>query len=141
MRRSRMRLAVRNLRKAFEKKGRSGGGHARPGHVSIIDRAAKWGIIKDNTAARYKARIHQRLKAFSGDVLAAKPAGHLKHSFRGAAAAPILHFQRLVSSKTQHEVFHHNPVVGPAALQVAVCLENQRIAVSSFSLGNFRLAV
>ncbi len=30
---------------------------------SLIDRAAKWGIIKKNTAARYKSRLHLRLKA------------------------------------------------------------------------------
>jgi small subunit ribosomal protein S20 len=42
-----------------------------PGTFSIVDRAAKWGIIQDNTAARYKARIHKRLKALSGTPAAA----------------------------------------------------------------------
>ena len=28
----------------------------------MIDRAAKWGIIKKNTAARYKSRLTMRLK-------------------------------------------------------------------------------
>jgi ribosomal protein S20 len=37
----------------------------------MIDRAAKWGIIKDNTAARYKSRIHHRLKSLSGAPAAA----------------------------------------------------------------------
>jgi len=29
---------------------------------SLVDRAAKWGIIKKNTAARYKSRISLRVK-------------------------------------------------------------------------------
>jgi len=29
---------------------------------SLIDRSAKWGVIKKNTAARYKSRITVRLK-------------------------------------------------------------------------------
>jgi small subunit ribosomal protein S20 len=28
----------------------------------LVDRAAKWGIIKKNTAARYKSRMHNNLK-------------------------------------------------------------------------------
>jgi small subunit ribosomal protein S20 len=32
---------------------------------SVVDRAAKWGIIKRNAAARYKSRLHNRLKALS----------------------------------------------------------------------------
>ncbi len=30
---------------------------------SVIDRSAKLGVIKKNTAARYKSRLHSRLKA------------------------------------------------------------------------------
>ena len=33
-----------------------------PTTYSLVDRAAKWGIIKKNTAARYKSRITRRLK-------------------------------------------------------------------------------
>jgi len=66
MRRSRMRLAVRNLRKAFEKKDVQAATTLVPATFSMIDRAAKWGIIQDNTAARYKARIHKRLKSLTG---------------------------------------------------------------------------
>jgi small subunit ribosomal protein S20 len=29
---------------------------------SLIDRSAKWGIIKKNTAARYKSRLTLRLR-------------------------------------------------------------------------------
>jgi len=30
-----------------------------------VDRAAKWGIIKKNTAARYKSRITARLRSLT----------------------------------------------------------------------------
>jgi small subunit ribosomal protein S20 len=33
-----------------------------PTTFSLIDRSAKWGIIKKNTAARYKSRITLRLR-------------------------------------------------------------------------------
>ncbi len=66
MRRSRMRLAVRNMRKTLEKKDPQAAAALLPETFSIVDRAARWGIIKDNTAARYKARIHKHLKALSG---------------------------------------------------------------------------
>jgi small subunit ribosomal protein S20 len=33
-----------------------------PQTFSMIDRSAKWGIIKKNTAARYKSRITLRLR-------------------------------------------------------------------------------
>ena len=36
-----------------------------PATFSIIDRSARWGIIKKNTAARYKSRISARLKALA----------------------------------------------------------------------------
>ena len=35
---------------------------ALPQTYSMIDRAAKWGIIKKNTAARYKSRLTARLR-------------------------------------------------------------------------------
>jgi small subunit ribosomal protein S20 len=38
---------------------------ALPATFSLIDRSAKWGIIKKNTAARYKSRITARLKAMA----------------------------------------------------------------------------
>lgn len=34
---------------------------ALPETYSMVDRAAKWGIIKKNTAARYKSRLSARL--------------------------------------------------------------------------------
>ncbi len=55
MRRSRMRLAVRSMRKTLAKKDAQAAAALLPETFSIVDRAARWGIIKDNTAARYKA--------------------------------------------------------------------------------------
>ena len=36
-----------------------------PATFSLVDRAAKWGIIKKNTAARYKSRLTLRLRTLS----------------------------------------------------------------------------
>ena len=36
-----------------------------PATYSLIDRSAKWGIIKKNTAARYKSRTTKRIKALT----------------------------------------------------------------------------
>jgi small subunit ribosomal protein S20 len=33
-----------------------------PATFSMIDKSAKWGIIKKNTAARYKSRLTLRLR-------------------------------------------------------------------------------
>ena len=33
-----------------------------PATFSLVDRAAKWGIIKKKTAARYKSRLTLRLR-------------------------------------------------------------------------------
>ena len=68
MRMSRMRQAVRVMRKALEKKDVQAATALLPATFSIIDRAAKWGIIQDNTAARYKARVHKRVKTISGTL-------------------------------------------------------------------------
>ncbi|MGB9610135.1 MAG: 30S ribosomal protein S20 [Bryobacteraceae bacterium] len=66
IRKSRMRHAIRNLRRALEKKDVALATQLMPKAFSLIDRAAKWGIIKDNTASRYKSRLHKRLKALEG---------------------------------------------------------------------------
>jgi small subunit ribosomal protein S20 len=71
MRKSRMRVAIRNMRRALEKKDAQAATVLLPVTFGIVDRAAKWGIIKDNTAARYKSRVHKRLKTLTGDVVAA----------------------------------------------------------------------
>jgi len=63
MRKSRMRNAIRLIRRAMEKKDAETAAKLLPSTFSMVDRAAKWGVIKVNTANRYKARLHARLKA------------------------------------------------------------------------------
>lgn len=65
MRKSRLRHAIRAMRRAVEKKDVAAAIALLPSTFSLIDRAAKWGIIKANTADRYKSRLHKRLKAIS----------------------------------------------------------------------------
>ncbi len=60
-RRTRLRHQIRAMRKLLAEKDAAGAQKALPGAFSIIDRAAKWGIIKKNTAARYKSRLAVRL--------------------------------------------------------------------------------
>ncbi|MCS7025783.1 MAG: 30S ribosomal protein S20 [Bryobacteraceae bacterium] len=60
MRKSRLRHTIRAMRRLLEKKDIEGARKAFPKTFSIIDRAAKWGIIKKNTAARYKSRLTAR---------------------------------------------------------------------------------
>jgi small subunit ribosomal protein S20 len=61
-RKSRLRHSIRALRRLLESKDPAAVQAALPQTFSIIDRSAKWGIIKANTAARYKSRIALRLK-------------------------------------------------------------------------------
>jgi len=63
MRKSRMRHQVRTMRRLLEEKDAPGATAALPRTFSAIDRAAKFGIIKDNTAARYKSKLVSRVKA------------------------------------------------------------------------------
>jgi len=65
MRRTRLRRQIRLLRQLLESKDLAGATAAMPRTYSIIDRAVKWGVIKDNTAARYKSRLAVRLKALA----------------------------------------------------------------------------
>jgi len=65
LRKSRMRTQVKKMRKLLGGKDAGAAQTALPETYSIIDRAAKWGVIKKNTAARYKARINARLQKMS----------------------------------------------------------------------------
>lgn len=60
-RKTRLRHQIRTVRRLIEKKDVEGANKIMPQTFSIIDRAAKWGIIKKNTAARYKSRMAARL--------------------------------------------------------------------------------
>jgi small subunit ribosomal protein S20 len=62
MRRSRLRTQVRTMRRLLDGKDVKAATAALPATYSMIDRAAKWGIIKKNTAARYKSRLTARLR-------------------------------------------------------------------------------
>jgi len=64
-RKSRLRHQIRSMRRLIEQKDKGGAQAALPTTFSLIDRSAKWGIIKRNTAARYKSRITARLKAIA----------------------------------------------------------------------------
>lgn len=66
MRKSRLRHAIRAQRRLLEKKDVAAASAALPRTFSQIDRAAKTGIIKPNTAARYKSKLALRLRALAG---------------------------------------------------------------------------
>jgi len=62
MRKSRLRHQIRAMRRLLDQKDAPGATKLIPDTFSIVDRAAKWGIIKKNTAARYKSRLTLRLR-------------------------------------------------------------------------------
>jgi small subunit ribosomal protein S20 len=64
-RKTRLRHQVRAMRRLLEAKDASGATALVPQTFSLIDRSAKWGIIKKNTAARYKSRLTLRLRKLS----------------------------------------------------------------------------
>ena len=59
---SRLRRQIRAMRRAIQDKDAQKAGALLPQTFSIVDRAAKSGIIKKNTAARYKSKMHLRVK-------------------------------------------------------------------------------
>lgn len=65
MRKTRLRHQVRTIRRLIEANDASGAQKALPATFSMVDRAAKWGIIKKNTAARYKSRLIKNIKALA----------------------------------------------------------------------------
>lgn len=64
-RKSRLRHEVRAIRRLIEQKDTASAQKRLPQTFSMIDRSAKWGIIKQNTAARYKSRITLRLRSLA----------------------------------------------------------------------------
>ena len=58
--RTRLRHAIREFRLALGKEPEKARAMA-PGTISIIDKAVKKGIIRQNTASRYKSRLASRL--------------------------------------------------------------------------------
>jgi small subunit ribosomal protein S20 len=61
-RKSRLRHQIRTMRRLIDQKDAQGAAKTLPTTFSLVDRAAKWGIIKKNTAARYKSRLTLRLR-------------------------------------------------------------------------------
>ncbi|MGO4882116.1 MAG: 30S ribosomal protein S20 [Bryobacteraceae bacterium] len=62
---SRLRHQIRAMRRAITSKDAKAAEELLPATFSLIDRSAKSGIIKQNTAARYKSNLHRRVKAIA----------------------------------------------------------------------------
>jgi small subunit ribosomal protein S20 len=62
---SRLRHQIRSIRRAIVSKDANLAAQLLPKTFSLIDRSAKSGIIKQNTAARYKSKLHSRVKALA----------------------------------------------------------------------------
>jgi small subunit ribosomal protein S20 len=60
---TRLRHQIRAMRRALAGKDPKVAADMLPATFSMIDRSAKNGIIKKNTAARYKSKLHLRVKA------------------------------------------------------------------------------
>jgi small subunit ribosomal protein S20 len=66
--RTRLRHQIREMRRALGAKEHGDLKSVMNGTFSAIDRAARKGYIKAGTAARYKSRMHKRVKLALGDV-------------------------------------------------------------------------
>ena len=62
---SRLRHQIRAMRRALTAKDVKAASELLSATFSVIDRSAKSGIIKKNTAARYKSKLHLRVKALA----------------------------------------------------------------------------
>jgi small subunit ribosomal protein S20 len=62
---SRLRHQIRAMRRALTAKDAKAAAELLSPTFSVIDRSAKSGIIKKNTAARYKSKLHLRVKALA----------------------------------------------------------------------------
>jgi small subunit ribosomal protein S20 len=60
---TRLRHQIREMRRAIGTKDAKAALELLPKTFSVIDRSAKLGVIKMNTAARYKSNLHSRVKA------------------------------------------------------------------------------
>ncbi len=60
---TRLRRQIRAMRRAIAGKDPKAALELLPKTFSVIDRSAKSGVIKKNTAARYKSKLHARVKA------------------------------------------------------------------------------
>jgi small subunit ribosomal protein S20 len=60
---STLRHGIRAMRRAITGKDAKAAVELLPKTFSLIDKSAKRGIIKKNTAARYKSKLHLKVKA------------------------------------------------------------------------------
>ncbi len=60
-----LRHQIRAMRRAILSKDANAATALLPQTFSVIDRSAKLGVIKKNTAARYKSRLHLRVKSLA----------------------------------------------------------------------------
>jgi small subunit ribosomal protein S20 len=65
VRRSKLRHQIRAMRRLLESKDVKAATALVPKTFSVIDKSAKLGVIKRNTAARYKSRVTLRLRKLS----------------------------------------------------------------------------
>jgi small subunit ribosomal protein S20 len=62
---TRLRHQIRAMRRALTGKDGKAAADLLPKTFSEIDRSAKLGLIKKNTAARYKSKLHLKVKALA----------------------------------------------------------------------------
>ena len=62
---TRLRHQIRAMRRALAGKDAKVAAEMLPKAFSLIDRSAKIGVIKMNTAARYKSKLHLKVKALA----------------------------------------------------------------------------
>jgi small subunit ribosomal protein S20 len=62
-RRSRLRHTIREMRRAIKAGDPEKARALLPDVVSIVDKSLKRGVVKENTAARFKSRLMKRLTA------------------------------------------------------------------------------
>lgn len=62
---TRLRHQIRAMRRLLAAKDSAAALKALPETFSVIDRSTKLGVIKKNTAARYKSSLHRRIKSLS----------------------------------------------------------------------------
>jgi small subunit ribosomal protein S20 len=62
---TRLRRQIRAMRRALASKDANAANQLLAQTFSIIDKSSKLGIIKKNTAARYKSKLHLRIKALA----------------------------------------------------------------------------
>ena len=62
---TRLRCQIRAMRRVLASKDAKAAAEMLPKTFSLIDRSAKIGVIKMNTAARYKSNLHLKVKALA----------------------------------------------------------------------------